>query len=164
MFVPFWEKLDYKMAEKYRKNVVQMIEVFRKEYMKHYENYEEGVCLDFCDALIGARKQALKEGNKWAPYLTDANLARVIHNLVFTGIDTTQNTLRWLLLYVGYYPDIQKRLKQEIELEIGDRMATHEDKSRCHYAMAFIAETLRIRTVFPFGVPHESTVETQIGI
>ncbi|CAG2122706.1 unnamed protein product, partial [Medioppia subpectinata] len=57
---------------------------------------------------------------------------------------------------------MQQKLRQEIESQIGDRMPTHEDRNRCHYVMAFIAETLRARNVARFGVTHKAVVDTKI--
>ncbi|CAG2120584.1 unnamed protein product, partial [Medioppia subpectinata] len=56
-----------------------------------------------------------------------------------------------------------QKLRQEIESQIGDRMPTHEDRNRCHYVMAFIAETLRFRNIIPQGLPHKVMVESTIG-
>ena len=80
------------------------------------------------------------------------------------GTNTSQQTFQWLLLLLSYYPNEQKKLRQEIESEIGDRIPTHEDKSRCHYVMAFISETLRLRNVAPSGVFHKAVVTSKIGI
>ncbi|CAG2100871.1 unnamed protein product [Medioppia subpectinata] len=41
-------------------------------------------------------------------------------------------------------------------------MPTHEDRNRCHYVMAFIAETLRARNVVPTGLPHKAIVNTKL--
>ncbi|CAG2113636.1 unnamed protein product [Medioppia subpectinata] len=41
-------------------------------------------------------------------------------------------------------------------------MPTHEDRNRCHYVMAFIAETLRFRNVVPTGVAHKTLVNTKL--
>ncbi|CAG2181430.1 unnamed protein product, partial [Oppiella nova] len=118
---------------------------------------------DFCDALITAKNEALREGKESAPYLTDENLAMTIFDLFFAGTDTSQQTFQWLLILLTYYPEMQRKLRQEIETQIGDRMPTHEDRNRCHYVMAFITETLRFRNIIPQGVPHRAIVRTTIG-
>ncbi|CAG2121054.1 unnamed protein product [Medioppia subpectinata] len=41
-------------------------------------------------------------------------------------------------------------------------MPRHEDRNRCHYCMAFIAEALRYRNVAPFGVGHNTVCRTTI--
>ena len=62
-----------------------------------------------------------------------------------------------------YYSEIQQKLRQEIQREIGDRIPEYEDRHRCHYVMAFISKTLRFRNVNPLAVYHESSVDLTIG-
>ncbi|CAG2123235.1 unnamed protein product, partial [Medioppia subpectinata] len=106
---------------------------------------------------------ALRVGKESAPHLTDANLAITIFDLFFAGTDTSQQTFQWMLLFIAYYPAVQRRLRAEVEAEVGaDRMPRHEDRNRCHYCMAFIAEALRYRNVAPFGVGHNTVCRTTI--
>ena len=136
----------------------------KQKYDKHLEDYDPSIERDFCDALISAKNDALREGKESAPYLNDINLSMCIFDLFLAGTDTSQQTFRWLLLFVTYYPEIQKKLRQEIESQIGDRLPIQEDRNRCHYVMAFISETLRIRNVAGSGVPHKALVTSKIGI
>ena len=85
-------------------------------------------------------------------------------DLLFAGVDTTQITLQWMLLLLANYPLIQTKLRQEIENVIGDRTPEHRDIIECHYVNAFISETLRFRPVLPFGVPHKTVHDIEIGI
>ncbi|CAG2161472.1 unnamed protein product [Oppiella nova] len=150
-FVPISRYFDHKMITKQKQMFEDFRTEFNNEYKDHYKDYSDSVCRDFCDALITAKNEALREGKESAPYLTDDNLAMAVMDLFLAGTDTSQFTFRWLLLLMTYYPEVQQRLRQEIETQIGDRMPTHEDRNRCHYVMAFIAETLRFRNVVPFG-------------
>ncbi|CAG2183102.1 unnamed protein product, partial [Oppiella nova] len=118
---------------------------------------------DFCDALITAKNEALREGKESAPYLTDTNLTMTVMDLFMAGTDTSQQSFQWMVLLMTYYQGVQKKLRQEIETQIGDRMPTHEDRNRCHYVMAFITETLRFRNITPMGVPHKAVVQSTIG-
>jgi cytochrome P450 len=71
--------------------------------------------------------------------------------------------MRWIVLFIANNTDMQSKMRQEIEDLIGDRVTQHEDKSKCHYVNAFIAETLRYRPVAPLGVPHNAKCDTKIG-
>ena len=68
-----------------------------------------------------------------------------------------------MLLLLSYYPEIQKKLRQEIDSNIGDRMPLQEDKNKCHYVNAFISEILRFRNLAPFGVYQKAVVQSKIG-
>ena len=67
-----------------------------------------------------------------------------------------------ILLMASDYK-IQNKLREEIASEIGDRIPVHSDRDRCHYAMAFISETMRYRHVVPLGVFHKSMTSSTIG-
>ena len=152
------------MVQKQIDLVIELVEMMQAKFKSHYNDYDESIERDFCDALISAKNDALREGKESAPYLTDANLAMCIFDLFIAGTDTSQETFNWILLFMTYYPEFQKKLRQEIENEIGDRIPTHEDRNRCHYVMAFIAEILRLRNVAGSGVPHKAVVSSKIGI
>ncbi len=51
------------------------------KYKHHYEDYNENIIRDFCDALISAKNEALNEDKESKPYLTDDNLTLVILDL-----------------------------------------------------------------------------------
>jgi cytochrome P450 family 2 subfamily U polypeptide 1 len=61
------------------------------------------------------------------------------------------------------YPEIQTKMRKEVDDQIGDRLVMQEDKSNCHYVNAFISETLRLRVVAPIGVPHKAICDTEIS-
>jgi cytochrome P450 len=59
--------------------------------------------------------------------------------------------------------DMQKKVREEIENKIGDRMATHEDRNNCDYVVAFINEALRYRPTTPIGTYHRAMCDGMIG-
>jgi len=73
----------------------------------------------------------------------------LIFNIFLAGTDTTQLTLRWMLLFMIKYPEMQRKLRAEIYNEIGDRVALLEDKSKLNYVMAYITEVLRSSNITP---------------
>ena len=46
-------------------------------------------------------------------------LAAVVRDIYVAGIDTTANTLLWLELYLCLYPEIQKKMQDEIDEVLG---------------------------------------------
>ncbi|CAG2172630.1 unnamed protein product [Oppiella nova] len=161
-FSSFIRLLDRRSVQKQQQILTEMSLMIRNKFKDHYADYSDAIERDICDALITAKNEALREGKEWAPYLTDDNLAMSAMSLFLGGISTSQNTFQWIVLLMCYYPEVQRKLRQEIETQIGDRMPTHEDRNRCHYVMAFIAETLRFRNIIPIGVPHRALVDIQI--
>ena len=133
------------------------------KYQAHYKDYDENVIRDFCDTLITAKNEALRDGKESAPYLIDENLAMAVFDMFLAGTDTSQMTFRWILLHMTYNKEIERKLREEIESVIGDRMPTHEDRNRCHYVMASISETLRFSNIIPVGLQKKTMVTSKIG-
>ena len=61
------------------------------------------------------------------------------------------------------YPEIQAKMRKEVEEEIGDRLVMQEDKPNCHYVNSFISEVLRLRGVAPIGFPKKAICDTEIS-
>jgi hypothetical protein len=72
--------------------------------------------------------------------------------------------MNWLLLFTANFPSMQKRMRDEIYEMIGDHIPTQEDRNKCHFTQAFISEVLRFRNVLPFGVPHETMRDSELGL
>ena len=60
------------------------------------------------------------------------------------GTETTSSGLRWALVYLVNYPDIQEQLFQNIIENVGrDNIPTLKDKTKLPFVDAFIMEVLR---------------------
>ena len=78
------------------------------------------------------------------------------------GTDTTQLTLIWILLFMANYSEMQRRMRKEVDEQIGDRIPEQNDKQNCHFINAFISECLRHRIIVPMGVPHKTICDVEI--
>ena len=152
-----------KKIDRFRKLFYEVMTMIKEKYQAHYKDYDENVIRDFCDTLITAKNEAIKENKESAPYLTDGNLGLVIGDLFLAGTDNSSTSLSWQVLYMTQNDGVEDKLREEIDNVIGDRMPTHEDRNRCHYCMAFISEVMRIRQVVPGGIPHKAVVTSKIG-
>ena len=63
---------------------------------------------------------------------------------------------------MGNYPEMQRRMRKEVEEQIGDRIPVQDDKPNCHYINAFISEILRLKTIAPIALPHKSICDVEI--
>ena len=70
--------------------------------------------------------------------------------------------MRWILLNMANYPEMQKKMRKEIEEQIGDRIPLQDDKQNCHYINAFITETMRHYVIVPMSVPHKTVCDVEI--
>ncbi|XP_054152771.1 steroid 17-alpha-hydroxylase/17,20 lyase-like [Oppia nitens] len=122
-----------------------------------------------CDTLIreyskGRHRRSIVKTSTTTEFQanTDSLIQSSMFSLIVGGVNSSQLVFQWLLLLLAYYPVSQQRLRSEISREIGDRLARHPDRHRCHYVMAFIAETLRFRNPATFGAPHKTVRKTKI--
>ncbi|CAG2168693.1 unnamed protein product [Oppiella nova] len=134
----------------------------KQKYMDRLKVHSKGEIHDFCDALIEAKEEAIADEKESASALTDVNLSLVIMDLFIAGTDTTQYTMRWIILLMANNIEMQLRMRHEINDIIGDRVADYHHKNDCHYVNAFIAETLRYKGVGPLGTPHVALCDYEL--
>jgi hypothetical protein len=80
-FIPITRFFYRKLINKTIKTFEDIKEVLKTKYKHHYEDYNENIIRDFCDALISAKNEALNEDKESKPYLTDDNLSLAIVDL-----------------------------------------------------------------------------------
>lgn len=95
---------------------------------EHRENLNEDDPRDFVDHFL--IEQQKNEKNPESTF-TDKQLLTMVIELFVAGGETTATTLRWALLLLAKYPDIQEKLQEEIDQVIGqDRPPYIEDQDR----------------------------------
>ncbi|CAG0919872.1 unnamed protein product [Notodromas monacha] len=80
------------------------------------------------------------------------------------GAETTATTLRWTILYLISYPEVQAKLHQEIDKVVGkDRLPCQEDCNKMPYAEAVLWEIWRHVTVVPTAPGRLASQDIQLG-
>ncbi|XP_077408813.1 cytochrome P450 2K4-like isoform X4 [Vanacampus margaritifer] len=114
------------------------------------------LCRSLVDAFF-ARKQHLEESGITNSHFHDQNLMWTVQNLFAAGTDTTAATLRWSLLLMAKYPDIQDKVHEELRRVIGDRQVRVEDRKNLPFTDAVIHETQRLANIAPMAIPHRTS-------
>ena len=109
-------------------------------------------------------KEEEGSGNSFCGELGMWNLEAGILDLILAGSDTTSTSLEWALLYMIHYPDVQAKMREEIDAVIGTgRLPELADRPSMPYTEAVMQEVLRMACVAPFGLPHANTKPMKIG-
>ena len=89
----------------------------------------------------------------------------IIHDLVIAGTETSASTLRWCLVLLANHPDIQARLRKQIDSVVasGERLPSLDDRPRLPYVEAALLEVMRLKTLVPLAVPHKTIHDTEVG-
>ncbi|XP_065491978.1 vitamin D 25-hydroxylase isoform X3 [Caloenas nicobarica] len=91
------------------------------------------------------------------------NLIFSVGELIIAGTETTTNVLRWAVLFMALYPNIQGQVQKEIDLVIGpNKMPALEEKCKMPYTEAVLHEVLRFCNIAPLGIFHATSKDTVV--
>uniref|UniRef100_A0AAY4DV90 Cytochrome P450 n=1 Tax=Denticeps clupeoides TaxID=299321 RepID=A0AAY4DV90_9TELE len=126
---------------------------FIMEYIKkHEKTLNPGEPRDFIDCFLIRMSQ---EKDVPSTEFIYENLVATSLNLFFAGTETTSTTLRYALMLLIKYPQIQEQMQSEIDTVIGNnRWPVMEDRKALHFTNAVIHEVQRFLDFMPFSVPH----------
>ena len=80
--------------------------------------------------------------------ISEDEVSSSIVDTLFAGVDTTSNTMQWMLYLLAKNPDIQSRVREEVLREIpGDDEPNSKTLQRLHLVRSTIKETLRLYPV-----------------
>ena len=129
---------------------------------RHEEAYDPDQPRDFIDEFVRACEAKEKEGSAVVG-LRPINLLRSVGDLFIGGTETSATTLRWGLLYMMGYPEIQARIQRELDAVTGrNRLPTLSDKPDVPYTEATICEIQRVTTILPLSAPHVCAESTTL--
>ncbi|XP_059804076.1 steroid 17-alpha-hydroxylase/17,20 lyase [Hypanus sabinus] len=138
--------------------------ILTKKFEEHKANFKSDSIKDLTDALLKAQENAKNKTQLPGPQLTDDHLMTTMADIHGAGIETTSIIFTWILFYLLQYPEIQTKIQEEIDDNIGfERTPQCRDRKNLHFLNATISETLRIQPVSPLLIPHVALVDTSIG-
>lgn len=88
---------------------------------------------------------------------TDKQLFVLCLDLFQAGSETTSNTLSFGIIYMLKNPEIQNKIRNELDKTIGfDRQPLLSDRPYLQYTDAVLSEIMRFATVAPLAIAHRS--------
>ncbi|XP_047470851.1 cytochrome P450 306a1-like isoform X1 [Penaeus chinensis] len=112
------------------------------------------------DAYVKKRRQL---GENVGTF-TYKQLHHVAADLFGAGSETTITTLKWHLLNMALFPDIQTRIQRELDEQAKGRdYVTLGEGEDLPLTQAAIMESQRLRSVVPLGIPHGVSQELRVA-
>ena len=137
--------------EEWNSNDITVRNFLTQLYEEHKTTHDEASCRDFIDYFIN-EMEAQDEAGIQDSNFSVGQLVSVLGDLFFAGSETTATTIRWAILYLLNFPDIQTRLQNCIDTVIPtDTVPTIDDKAKLTYVEAFIMEVQRCANVVPIA-------------
>ncbi|KAM8953687.1 cytochrome P450 2K1-like isoform 3-T3 [Pelodytes ibericus] len=134
------------------RNAMELRDFFREAFVEFRDKLNVNDQRNFIDAFL-VKQQEPNPGL----FFHDENLLALVNNLFAAGMETTTTTLRWGLLLMMKYPEIQKNVQNEIDRVIGSAQPQIEHRKEMPYTDAVIHEIQRFGNIVPTNVPHATT-------
>ncbi|KAI5055578.1 hypothetical protein GOP47_0029099 [Adiantum capillus-veneris] len=96
--------------------------------------------------------------------ITEDNVLYIVENINVAAIETTLWSIEWGLAEIVNNPDIQSKIRDELNTVLGKGMPiTEPDVSRLPYLHAVVKETMRLHMAIPLLVPHMNLHQAKLG-
>ncbi|XP_040283211.1 cytochrome P450 2C5-like isoform X2 [Bufo bufo] len=136
------------------KNVNELHEFIRETFTNQKKILDVNDQRNLIDAFLV--KQQKEKPNPHL-YFTNENLTVLVRDLFAAGMETTSTTLRWGLLLMMKYPEVQRKVQSEIEKVIGSAVPQASHRKAMPYTDAVIHEIQRFGNIVPTNLPHATT-------
>ncbi|XP_062858194.1 cytochrome P450 2J2-like [Trichomycterus rosablanca] len=142
-------------------NYAKILDFLRDELRKHKEDWDPSDPRDFIDNYLVEMEK--KKSDPEAGFNLETLLIAML-DMFEAGTETASTTIRWGLLCMMKYPDIQKKVQDEIDRVIGQsRQPSMADKPNMPYTDAVVHEIQRFGNAVPLGFPKMACKDTTLG-
>uniref|UniRef100_A0A673ABA9 Cytochrome P450 2J2-like n=1 Tax=Sphaeramia orbicularis TaxID=375764 RepID=A0A673ABA9_9TELE len=134
--------------QKFMRIIEELKDFVRTEVKDHKQKWDPSDLRDYID-------YNLNEIQTDDSTFDEECLIMSVLDLFAAGSETTSTTLRWALLFMVKYPEIQERVQAEIDSVIGQsRPPSVDDRADLPYTDAVIHEVQRMGNIVPLNLPH----------
>ncbi|KAF1754970.1 hypothetical protein GCK72_021536 [Caenorhabditis remanei] len=150
--------------QKKTKEYGELLNVFFKEQIaKHRKeiDFDTVESEDFVEAYLKEQMKREEAGDKET--FCEEQLLAMCFDLFMAGQFTTTTTLTWGIAYFLHHPEVQTKIRKELDQVIGShRLVTTADKNDLPYLSAFLNETQRCANIIPLNLLHVTRKDTTI--
>uniref|UniRef100_A0A8D1GJW7 Cytochrome P450 2J2 n=1 Tax=Sus scrofa TaxID=9823 RepID=A0A8D1GJW7_PIG len=153
-FLPGPHQTLFSNWEKLKMFVAHVIE-------NHRRDWNPAEARDFIDAYL---QEIEKHKGDATSSFQEENLICSTLDLFVAGTETTSTTLRWGLLYMALYPEIQEKVQAEIDRLLCQlQQPSTAARESMPYTNAVIHEVQRMGNIIPLNVPREVAEDTTLA-
>ncbi|KAL8196937.1 UNVERIFIED_CONTAM: Cytochrome P450 1A4 [Gekko kuhli] len=161
-FIPVLQYLPNRTMEAFKDLNRRFGTFVQKIVREHYTTFDKEHIRDITDSLIDHCQDKVDENANIQ--FSDQKIINIVGDLFGAGFDTVTTALSWSFLYLVTYPEIQKKIQEEIDQTIGrERKPRLSDRSVLPYTEAFLLEMFRHSSFLPFTIPHCTTRDTTLS-
>ncbi|XP_029376885.1 cytochrome P450 1B1 isoform X2 [Echeneis naucrates] len=132
----------------------------RDKVTEHRKTIQSSSIRDMTDAFIVSLDQ---QRDKSGLSLGKDYVSPTMGDIFGASQDTLSTAEQWIVLILVKYPEVQRRLQQEVDKVVDrGRLPSIQDQPRLPYVMAFIYEIMRFTSFVPLTIPHCTTADTSI--
>nr|AAI60556.1 LOC733530 protein [Xenopus tropicalis] len=137
-------------------NTQHFFNILKEIFIEHRDQLDVNDQRDLIDTFLVKQQEEKSSSTK---FFHDENLKVLIGNLFAAGMETTSTTLRWGILLMMKYPEIQKKVQDDIDRVIGSAEPRLEHRKLMPYTDAVVHEIQRFANLVPNGLPHATTTD-----
>uniref|UniRef100_A0A914UV68 Cytochrome P450 n=1 Tax=Plectus sambesii TaxID=2011161 RepID=A0A914UV68_9BILA len=144
---------------------VKRVQDFMKgEIEAHQKDFDENEePTDFIAAYMMEMARRRKTGEDMS-YFSDWQMQCTLLDIWGAGMLPTVTMMRWALLFMLHYPDVQERVQYELDTIVGkDRQVEMADKPFLPYTTATVTEIQRFANIIPINQPRKVFEDTVIN-
>ncbi|XP_037325684.2 cytochrome P450 2J2-like isoform X2 [Pungitius pungitius] len=142
-------------------NYKEIMAFLEKQVEKHQNERNPDDPQNFIDVYLAEIEK--KKEDPQAGFNIETLLVCIL-DLIEAGTETSSTTLRWALVYMMHYPEIQEKVQAEIDRVIGEsRQPALADRPNMPFTEAVIHEIQRIGNIVPMGFPKMASKDTTLG-
>ncbi|CAO2607663.1 Cytochrome P450 2K6 [Lemmus lemmus] len=140
------------------RNRDELFSFIRMTFLEHRHNLDKNDPRSLIDAFL-LRQQEVMENDPSADYFNEENLLALVNNLFGAGTETTATTLRWGIIFMMRYPEVQEKVHDEIVKVVGSSQPRIEHRTQMPYTDAVVHEIQRVANILPTSLPRETTTD-----
>ncbi|XP_022095211.1 cytochrome P450 2U1-like [Acanthaster planci] len=123
---------------------------------EHLATFDPKHFRDMIDLFFSEVQQKKDGTNSKFPFV-ETDVERLLHDLFGAGTDTSANMIMWMIVVMMKYPDVQKKMQEELDRVVGcGRQPSWSDRPNLPYCDAVLLELLRYRPTGALAVPHKA--------